>query len=95
MQNEKELFLWVHLAIEEWLMRLVLKAYNREIGVKAILPGQLQFSNIQRWCILNGIFLISLASQEGSRRWRRKEICAKEKSKRAKSVGLKDIPESL
>uniref|UniRef100_F1RMT5 Diaphanous related formin 1 n=1 Tax=Sus scrofa TaxID=9823 RepID=F1RMT5_PIG len=35
------------------------------------------------------------SDQEGSGRWRRKEICAKEKSERVKGAGFKDGPESL
>jgi hypothetical protein len=45
--------------------------------------------------IPNHGFLIPLPSQEGSRRWRRKEICSKEESKRAESAGFKDSAESL
>lgn len=61
----------------------------------AILPGQLWLSNVGGGFIPNHGFLIPLPSQEGSRRWRRKEICSKEESKRAESAGFKDSAESL
>lgn len=72
----------------------VRSAVKTENGM-AILPGQLWLSTVQKWLVLNLVFLISLPSQEGSRRWRRKEICSKEESKRAESAGFKDSPESL
>uniref|UniRef100_A0A3Q1LUD9 Diaphanous related formin 1 n=1 Tax=Bos taurus TaxID=9913 RepID=A0A3Q1LUD9_BOVIN len=55
-----------------------------------------RFENSELFAKLTSTFSAQTKSdQEGSGRWRRKEISAKEKSERVKGVGFQDSPESL